>query len=169
MTTFMLEEIDWSTREIKVDFMRIWDVALYWPLAEVGVRVPRHDLPPHQAHRQGDGLRDGGFQVLRVRPEGGRNQGGGGQYWVLCRLYSLLRRVFRRRCWWWGWTPRTKSVWTSPMSTPGAAAWWLIRLCVDIGSFPQEGSPLLSWLLWCRLGEIQGEQGRGGGLLSIHI
>ena len=45
--------------------------------------MPRHDLPPHQAHRQGDGLRDGGFQVLRVRPEGGRNQGGGGQYWVL--------------------------------------------------------------------------------------
>ena len=46
-------------------------------MAEVGVRVSRHDLPPHQAHRQGDGLRDGGLQVLRVRPQGGRHQGGG--------------------------------------------------------------------------------------------
>ena len=49
-------------------------------MAEVGVRVPRHDLPPHQAHRQGDGLRDGGLQVLRVRPQGGCHQGGGGLY-----------------------------------------------------------------------------------------
>ena len=88
---------------------------------------------------------------------------------ILCRLHSVLRRVFRKRCWWWGWTLQIKSAWTSPMSTPGAAAWWLIRLCVDNGNSLQEGSPLLSRLLWCRLGEIQGEQGRGGGLLPIHV
>ena len=46
MTTFMLEEIDWSTREIKVDFMRIWDVSLYCDLWQRSVSVC-HDMTSH--------------------------------------------------------------------------------------------------------------------------
>ena len=43
MTTFMLEEIDWSTREIKVDFMRIWEMS-----QQKQYSIVIHSLNPRQ-------------------------------------------------------------------------------------------------------------------------